>query len=252
MSAAPASSLPGALNRSRRGARRPAVTGGGSASYPRWMTRWPLAWALALVILPSGASAAGPPLWLQRAAQTAAQGLSDGTTPVSIAYVAPRSRFPRVVLTGHFVCTACSHGPNGAAPPTGTVAELRFDGKTHLSRDFALCGSRAVRRRFVRRRRLHARPRCPRCRFQRARRSLEGHTGRSRSVLAQGRHVHVPHPLSRSGDALCGRLVHDGGAALGHAYRRGSARRALGPRIPARALGPSAESHAYMARARDA
>lgn len=99
---------------------------------------------LAPLALPAAAwAAAGPPSWLERAAQQAAARLSDGTMPTSITYVAPHSRFPRVVLTGSFVCNDCSHGPNGAPAPSGTVAELRFDGETHLSRDFALCGSRA-------------------------------------------------------------------------------------------------------------
>jgi hypothetical protein len=106
--------------------------------------RWTLVCALALFLFPSVVSAAvGPPLWLQQAARMAATHLSDRTVPTSISYIAPRSRFPRVVLTGQFVCNDCSHGPSGAAVPTGTVAELRFDGVTHLSRDFSLCNSRA-------------------------------------------------------------------------------------------------------------
>jgi hypothetical protein len=106
--------------------------------------RWIPLCTLALLLLPSVVSAAtGPPLWLQQAAHTTAAHLSDGTVPTSISYIAPRSRFPRVVLTGHFVCNDCSHGPSGAAVPTGTVAELRFDGETHISRDFSLCNTRA-------------------------------------------------------------------------------------------------------------
>jgi hypothetical protein len=89
------------------------------------------------------ATAAGPPRWLVQAAGQVAARLSDGTVPTTISYVGPLSRFPRVVLTGSFTCNACSHGPTGATVPTGTVAELRFDGKTHQSRDFALCNSRA-------------------------------------------------------------------------------------------------------------
>jgi len=50
---------------------------------------------------------------------------------------------PARCLTGSFVCNGCSHGPSGTVVPTGTVAEIRFDGKTHFSRDFALCKSRA-------------------------------------------------------------------------------------------------------------
>jgi hypothetical protein len=88
------------------------------------------------------AAATGTPLWLVQAARHAAARLSDGTVPTTISYVDP-SRFPRVVLTGSFSCGTCSHGPTGATVPTGTVAELRFDGKTHQSRDFALCTSRA-------------------------------------------------------------------------------------------------------------
>lgn len=107
------------------------------------MTRWSLLVVLVLA-LPAVASAApGPPPWLRQAARQAAARLSEGSVPASIAYVTPRSRFPRVVLTGSFVCNACSHGPGGGPGPTGTVAELRFDGATHLSRDFALCKTRA-------------------------------------------------------------------------------------------------------------
>jgi hypothetical protein len=87
---------------------------------------------------PSPESAASP-LWLQRAARKSASTLSDGTTPVSITYIAPRSRFPRVVLTGSFVCAHCSHPTDKAPPVTGKVAVLSFDGKTHQSRDFGLC-----------------------------------------------------------------------------------------------------------------
>jgi hypothetical protein len=77
-------------------------------SYLRRVTRLLLVCALALV---TGSSAAGaapaPTLWLQHAAGKAASTLSDGTTHTAITYVAPQSRFPRVVLTGSFVCDAC-------------------------------------------------------------------------------------------------------------------------------------------------
>src|SRR2546428_676060 len=107
------------------------------APYHELMRRAVPVCALALFLSSAPAAAAsGPPLWLRQAAETAARHLSDGTVPVSISYLAPRSRFPRVVLTGSFVCNDCS-GPSGAAAPAGTVAELRFDGETHLSRDFA-------------------------------------------------------------------------------------------------------------------
>jgi hypothetical protein len=99
--------------------------------------------ALALVTASSASAAAAPPVWLQDAARTAASSLSHGSVPVSITYTAPRSRFPRVVLTGSFVCRTCSHLRDNAPPVTGKVAELRYDGKTHQSRDFALCSSRA-------------------------------------------------------------------------------------------------------------
>lgn len=113
------------------------------AVLPR-MKRCSIICALALVTASSAASAASaPPLWLKHAARKSANSLSDGTTPVSITYLAPRSRFPRVVLTGSFVCATCSHLNDKAPPVTGKVAELRFDGKTHQSRDFALCKSRA-------------------------------------------------------------------------------------------------------------
>ncbi len=95
----------------------------------------------ALALVPAASAAAGPPAWLVQAARQAAAKLSDGTVPTSISYVAPGSRFPRVVLSGSFVCNACSR-PAGAAAPRGRVAELRFDGRTHLSRDFALCNTR--------------------------------------------------------------------------------------------------------------
>jgi hypothetical protein len=97
-----------------------------------------------LVFAPSAVSAiSGPPLWLRQAAQSAATHLSDGTVPTKISYIESNARFPRVVLTGSFVCNDCSHGPSGAPAPTGAVAELRFDGETHQSRDFALCKTRA-------------------------------------------------------------------------------------------------------------
>jgi hypothetical protein len=115
----------------------------GSASYRERMRRSPLLVVLALLALPAVASAAaGPPSWLARAARQAAARLSDGTVPTSITYVAPRSRFPRVVLTGSFDCNGCSR-PSGASVTTGTVAELRLDALTHQSRDFALCSPRA-------------------------------------------------------------------------------------------------------------
>jgi len=95
-----------------------------------------------LAIGPGFAAAAVPPAWLVRAAGQLAGSLTDGTVPTTIAYVGPRSRFPRVVFTGSFACRACSR-PTGAAAPTGSVVEVRFDGKTHQDRDFALCKSRA-------------------------------------------------------------------------------------------------------------
>jgi hypothetical protein len=107
-------------------------------------TQWaraaiPLA-ALVLALVPlAGAS---PPGWLEHAAHKAAATLSDGTKPVSITYVAPRSRFPRVVLTGSFVCNNCPVPPGGSAP-RGTVGVTRFDGKTQQSLDFSLCTQRA-------------------------------------------------------------------------------------------------------------
>jgi hypothetical protein len=99
---------------------------------------------LALLACSAGASASvGAPGWLVRAAHRSATQLSDRTVPTTIVYIAPSSRFPRLVLNGSFICNGCSHGPSGTVVPTGTVAEIRFDGKTHLSRDFALCKSRA-------------------------------------------------------------------------------------------------------------
>ena len=115
-----------------------------AASYPGWLKHCLLICVLAALACTTASSAtAGPPSWLVEAAHQAAVRLTDGTVPTTIAYVEPSSRFPRIVLTGSFVCNGCSHGPTGAAVPTGTVAELRFDGMTHLSRDFALCKSRA-------------------------------------------------------------------------------------------------------------
>jgi len=117
----------------------------GAGSYQRRVRRYVVICLLALLAGSSTASAAAPaglPSWLVQAAGRSAAALSDGSMPTTIAYVAPLSRFPRVILTGSFTCGACSHGPSGAAAPTGTVAEIRFDGKTHLSRDFALCKSR--------------------------------------------------------------------------------------------------------------
>jgi hypothetical protein len=87
-------------------------------------------------------AAGGPPAWLVKVAHRSAAGLSDGTVPTKIDYVGPRSRFPVVVLTGSFVCKACSYPPGGTAP-TGTAAQVRFDGETHLSIDFTLCPSSA-------------------------------------------------------------------------------------------------------------
>jgi hypothetical protein len=113
----------------------------GSARYLGRMKRWPLVFALALLAFPPSA-AAGPRLWLEQAARQAAAHLSDGTVPTSFRYVAPHSRFPRVVLTGSFVCNDCSRPTDTTPAPSGTVAELRFDGLTHLSRDFALCKAR--------------------------------------------------------------------------------------------------------------
>ncbi len=89
------------------------------------------------------AAAGGPPAWLRYAAQSAAMHLSDGTIPTTISYIGPNARFPRVVLTGSFVCNDCSRPSNSTPAPSGTVAELRFDGETHQSRDFALCKTRA-------------------------------------------------------------------------------------------------------------
>jgi hypothetical protein len=112
------------------------------ASYLFRVTRLLLVCALALVIVSSAAGAAtAPPHWLQHAAHKAASTLSDGTTPTAIAYIAPQSRFPRLVLTGSFVCDACSHLQGPA--PRGNVVVMRFDGKTHQSLDFGLCRERA-------------------------------------------------------------------------------------------------------------
>src|SRR5438105_529786 len=111
------------------------------AAYLRRMKRWPLLCALPLLAPPAAAGLAAPP-WLEQAARRAAAHLGDGTVPTSIRYLAPRSRFPRVVLTGSFVCNDCS-GPADAPVPRGDVVELRFDGETRLSRDFALCKTRA-------------------------------------------------------------------------------------------------------------
>ena len=117
--------------------------GRGDAALPR-MKRCSMVCALVLAAASSAASAASAPRgWLQNAARKAASSLSDGTVSASITYVAPRSRFPRVVLTGSFICKTCSHLRDKAAPVTGKVAELRYDGRTHQSRDFALCSSRA-------------------------------------------------------------------------------------------------------------
>jgi hypothetical protein len=116
-----------------------------SASYLNLMSRQ--ATIVALVLLGFGALALAatsrPPVWLRQAAQSAASHMSDRTVPTTISYIGPSARFPRVVLTGSFVCNDCSHGPSGAPAPTGTVTELRFDAKTHQSRDFALCKTRA-------------------------------------------------------------------------------------------------------------
>jgi hypothetical protein len=46
-------------------------------------------------------------------------------------------RYPRVFFTGHFVCDLCSRPP-GASAPTGTLASIRFDGRTHRGTDFSL------------------------------------------------------------------------------------------------------------------
>jgi hypothetical protein len=108
------------------------------------MTRSSLLCVLTLLAFPAVVSAStGPPRWLEQAAQATATHLSDGTVPTTISYVGPSSRFPRVVLTGSFVCNDCSRPSNSTPAPSGTVAELRFDGKTHQSRDFALCKTRA-------------------------------------------------------------------------------------------------------------
>jgi hypothetical protein len=96
--------------------------------------------ALAVMLVP--VAQAEPPPWLEQAARRAAATLSDGTKPVSIIYVAPRSRFPRVVLTGSFLCQSCSPLP-GVPAPRGSVAVMRFDAKTHDSLDFGLCKERA-------------------------------------------------------------------------------------------------------------
>jgi hypothetical protein len=105
------------------------------------LKRLSLLCALAL-LAPPAAAALTPPPWLEQAARRAAAYLSDGTVPTSSTYLAPRSRFPRIVLTGSFVCNDCSR-PVGAPATTGRIAELRFDGETRLSRDFALCKTRA-------------------------------------------------------------------------------------------------------------
>ena len=114
-----------------------------AASYLTVMKRWALISALVPFVFVASAAAAAatgaPPAWLEQAARTAGAHLSDGTSSTTISFVGPNSRFPRVVLTGSFVCNDCSHGPSGGPALAGRVAELRFDGKTHLSRDFALC-----------------------------------------------------------------------------------------------------------------
>ena len=46
-------------------------------------------------------------------------------------------RYPRVVFTGRFVCTAC-RSPHGTGSPSGTVAFLRFNGLTRRVTDFSL------------------------------------------------------------------------------------------------------------------
>lgn len=118
-----------------------------AAPYRARVKLWFVICLLALPALLADDTAAvastSPPAWLVRQARQAAARLADGSVGTAITYVAPASRFPRVVLTGRFVCDGCSHGPTGTRAPTGTVAELRFDGKTHQSRDFALCTSRA-------------------------------------------------------------------------------------------------------------
>jgi hypothetical protein len=45
-------------------------------------------------------------------------------------------RYPRVFFTGHFVANAPR--PDGAPAPSGTLASLRFDGRTHRVTDFSL------------------------------------------------------------------------------------------------------------------
>ena len=103
-----------------------------------------LSTSVALEAASSAASPEGTPAaWLRRVAREAASTLSDGTVPVSIAYVAARSRFPRAVMTGSFVCMACSRPPGGP-DPKGSVAVMRLDGKTHGSLDFGLCREPAL------------------------------------------------------------------------------------------------------------
>jgi hypothetical protein len=75
------------------------------------------------------------PRWLVEAETRTASGLGDpNATVISVTL----GRFPIVVLEGKFVCNACSHGPSGAAAPTGNYAATRFDGVTHQSSDFGL------------------------------------------------------------------------------------------------------------------
>jgi len=93
-------------------------------------------------VLAPAASAAAPPTWLVKDAHRAAAGLSDHTVPTKIEYVAPRSRFPIVVLRGSFVCKMCSYPPGGSVPKAMAV-EIRYDGKTHESTDISMCPSSA-------------------------------------------------------------------------------------------------------------
>jgi hypothetical protein len=75
------------------------------------------------------------PRWLVEAETRTAKGLGD---PDASVVSVTLGRFPVVVLKGKFACNACSHGPSGAAAPTGNYAATRFDGVTHQSSDFGL------------------------------------------------------------------------------------------------------------------
>lgn len=81
------------------------------------------------------------PPWLVQAETHTAKGLGD--PDATVVFVA-LGRFPIVVLKGKFVCNGCSHGPSGAAAPTGKYAATRFDGVRHQSTDFALSNTLAA------------------------------------------------------------------------------------------------------------